>query len=64
MSADAIARISAAQKARWAKIKRATGSTGEKRQGRRSMSPAAKARLSKIAKARWKNAKAQGKNAL
>ncbi len=62
MSADAIARISAAQKARWAKLRRAQGPKAPRR--KRRMSAAGRARLAEIAKARWKAAKAQGKMAL
>ncbi len=61
MSAAAIARIRAAQKARWARIK---GRAGGARKRKRKMSPAARARLSAIARARWKAAKAQGRHAL
>jgi hypothetical protein len=62
MSRSAIAKISAAAKARWARIKGASGKSGRK--PRRKMSAAARARLSALAKARWKKAKAQGKTAL
>ena len=62
ISAAGIARIRAAQKARWAK---AGGAGGTVKDGRkRRMSASAKARLSAIAKARWKKAKAAGKTAL
>lgn len=64
MSAAAIARISAAQKARWAKIKKATGGGATPRKGKRKMSAAARARLAEVARARWKAAKASGKSAL
>ena len=64
MSAAAIARISAAQKARWAKIKRATGSTSAGPKRRRRMTAAGRARLAEIARARWKSARAQGKSTL
>jgi hypothetical protein len=37
---------------------------GGGRRGRRHMSPATKAKLAAIARARWKQAKAQGKKAL
>jgi len=59
MSASARARIAAAAKKRWAKVKRSKSSAGK-----RTMSAAAKARLSAIARARWKKAKAEGKTAL
>jgi len=58
MSAAAIAKIRAAQKARWARVK------GVGRKPRRKMSASAKARLAAIARARWKQAKAQGKTTL
>src|ERR1700682_202846 len=64
MSRSAIAKISAAAKARWARIKGKTGAATAGRKPRRKMSAAAKARLSALAKARWKKAKAQGKTAL
>jgi len=64
MSAAAIARISAAQKARWAKIKKATGSEATPRKGKRKMSAAGRARLAEIARARWKTVKASGKSTL
>jgi hypothetical protein len=51
MSASARARISAAQKARWAKA-------------RRKANPAARKRLSELAKARWAKAKAAGRKSL
>ncbi|MGH7968825.1 MAG: hypothetical protein ACREIC_08880 [Limisphaerales bacterium] len=64
MSAAAIARISAAQKARWAKIKKATGGKSAPQKGKRKMSAAGRARLAAIARARWKAAKASGKSVL
>lgn len=60
-SAAGIARIRAAQKARWAAAK---GAGGLARKPKRRMSAAAKARLSAIAKTRWKKARAAGKKAL
>jgi hypothetical protein len=62
MSRSAIAKIRAAAKARWAKIKGKSGAAGSGK--RRKMSAAGRARLSAMAKARWKKAKAQGKTAL
>jgi hypothetical protein len=58
MSASARARISAAQKARWAKQKgksaqSKTKASPAKSSGRRPMSPAARKRLSALMKARW-----------
>jgi hypothetical protein len=62
ISAAGIARIKAAQKARWAKIKSSakTGVKTEKKE-RRKMSAAAKAKLSAMAKARWAKIKAAKK---
>jgi hypothetical protein len=68
MSAAGRARISAAAKKRWAKIKAAklsvkpTAKPAAKKQ--RKMSAAAKATLSKLAKERWAKAKASGKKKL
>jgi len=63
MSASARARIGAAQKARWAKVK---GTKAEKpaRSGKRRMSPAARAKIAAAAKARWAKAKAAGRKSL
>jgi len=63
MSASARARIGAAQKARWAKVK---GKTAVKPAGssRRRMSPAARAKIAAAAKARWAKAKAAGRTSL
>ena len=67
MSAEGRARIVAAQKARWAKIKgekapvAAKASTAPKapaKQKRKPMSPAVKAKLSAMMKARWEAKKA------
>jgi hypothetical protein len=52
--------LAKAREARWAKVK----GIAPKRKGRRKMSAAAKARLSVLAKARWKKAKAAGKTRL
>jgi hypothetical protein len=66
LSPAAIARIRAAQKARWAAHRSAQGggATAVKAQPKRKMSPAARARLAAIAKARWAKVRAQGRNAL
>jgi len=64
MSRAAIAKISAAARARWARIKGKAGAATSGRKPRRKMSAAGKARLSALARARWKKAKAQGKTAL
>jgi hypothetical protein len=71
MSAAGRARIAAAQKARWAKVKaanpaKAVNPAQVTKHGKikRTMSAAAKAKISAAAKKRWKKAKAAGKNAL
>jgi hypothetical protein len=61
MSAAGRARIAAAQRARWAKVK-AGGKPAKK--GKRKMSASAKKAISLAAKLRWKKAKAAGKNSL
>jgi hypothetical protein len=63
MSRAGRARIAAAARARWAKLK---GKQGAKpaRKGRRKMSAAGKARLAAIARARWAKVKASGKSRL
>jgi hypothetical protein len=63
MSAGARARIAAAQRARWAKVKgkkpaKAAGA------GKRKMSAAARAKIAAAAKARWARAKAAGRKSL
>ena len=71
MSAAGKARISAAAKARWAKVK--SGKPAVKaakpaakpvKQAKRKLSAAARAKISASAKARWKKAKAAGKKTL
>jgi|ERR1700722_1076645 hypothetical protein len=62
MSAAGRARIIAAQKARWAKVK--AGKPATKAKGRRKMSAAARAKIAAAARARWAKAKASGKKAL
>ena len=67
MSPAARAKISAAQKARWAERKDKTGpapASQSKAAPKRTMNNAARARLSAIAKARWARTKAAGKKAL
>jgi hypothetical protein len=70
MSAAGRARIAAAQKARWAKIKAAKPTSKTVKVSaiastkRRKMSAAAKAKISKAAKARWAKVKAAGKKSL
>ena len=74
MSPEARARIVAAQKLRWAKVrsqakakgaaKPATKPTSAPKAPKRKMSPAARARLAELAKARWAKIKASGKSRL
>jgi len=68
MSRAARARISAAQKARWAKTRRgvkvyAEAAAPEEKKKRR-VSRAARAKLSAAAKARWARAKASGQSSI
>jgi hypothetical protein len=63
LSPAAIARIRAAQKARWA-AHRASRPQTPSPAPRRKLSPAARARLAAVAKARWAKVKAAGKKAL
>jgi hypothetical protein len=51
MSASARARIAAAQRARWAKVKRQSSATTGRR--RRKMSAAGRAAIAAAARARW-----------
>jgi hypothetical protein len=66
MSAAGRARISAAQKARWAKAKRgaanSNGDAAPEEKKKRKVSRAARARLSAAAKARWARARASGQS--
>ena len=64
ISAAGIARIRAAQRARWAAIKsaKAPGQPTPKR--RRKLSAAGRARLAALARARWAKVKAAGKTYL
>src|ERR1017187_2904749 len=64
MSRIGRARIAAAQKARWAKVRGKKLPVKPVKKTKRSMSPAARARISASAKARWKAAKAAGKSRL
>jgi hypothetical protein len=63
MSAAGRAKVAAAQKARWAKIKAAKPAAKAPAK-KRTMSAAAKAKLSAAAKARWAKVKATGKKKL
>jgi len=64
MSAAGRARLVAALKARWAKVKGQKTAAKPVKKARRKMSAAARAKIAAAAKARWKTAKAQGKNSL
>ncbi len=64
ISAAGIARIRAAAKARWAKVRAAKKGAKPARKARRKMSAAGKARLSALAKARWAKVKKAGKTRL
>jgi hypothetical protein len=63
MSAAGRARIVAAQKARWAKIKagKAGASTASPKPAKRTMSAAAKAKIAAAARARWAKVRAAKK---
>lgn len=63
MSAAGRARIAAAQRARWAKVKGKKTSSNDHKPKRR-FSAAARAKIAAAAKARWAKAKAQGKTSL
>ena len=63
MSAAGRAAVAAAQKARWAKIKKAKPAA-KAHTKKRKMSAAGRARISAAAKARWTKAKAAGKKRL
>ena len=66
MSAAGRAKVAAAQKLRWAKIKAAKAKPADQpvKKARKKMSAAAKAKLSALAKARWAKVKATGKKTL
>ena len=64
MSAAAKARIAAAQRARWAKVRSVSGTAGKAVKKKRKVSAATKARLAAVAKARWAKVKASGKSSL
>lgn len=63
MSEAGRAKIAAAQKARWAKVKAAKPAAKAPAK-RKTMSAAAKAKISAAAKARWAKVKASGKTTL
>jgi hypothetical protein len=64
MSAAGRARIIAAQKARWAKVKAGKAGAKPAAAKKRTMSAAARAKIAASARARWAKAKAAGKKAL
>jgi hypothetical protein len=64
ISAAGIARIRAAQRARWAAIKRSKGATKAAPKSKRKFTAAGRARLAALARARWAKAKASGKKTL
>jgi len=64
MSAAAKAKIGAAAKARWAKVKGTKAAVKPAKKARRKMSAAARAKIAAAAKERWKKAKAAGKKRL
>lgn len=66
LSPEARARIVAAQKLRWAKVRKTKGlsSAAPAKRAKRKMSAAARARLAELAKARWAKVKAAGKKRL
>jgi hypothetical protein len=64
MSAAAKARIGAAQRARWAKVKTGNAAPVEKVKKKRKVNAATRARLAAIARARWARIKASGKSTL
>jgi hypothetical protein len=64
MSAAGIARIRAATKARWARIRAAKKGAKPAKKAKRKISRAGRARLSALAKARWAQVKKAGKSSL
>ena len=64
MSAAGRARIGAAVRARWAKVKGRKSATKPVKKAKRRMSAAGRAKIAAAAKARWAKAKAQGKKTL
>jgi len=64
LSSASRARIAAAARARWARIKGNAGPKAAAQIPRRKMSAAAKARLAAIARERWRKVRAQGRTAL
>jgi hypothetical protein len=64
MSAAGVARIRAAAKARWAKIRAAKRGAKPAKKAKRKISAAGRARLRALAKARWAQVKKAGKSSL
>ena len=64
MSAAGRAKIAAAARARWARVKGAKKPAKAASKPRRKMSAAGRAKIAAAARARWKKAKAAGKNSL
>jgi hypothetical protein len=64
MSAAGRAKIAAAARARWAKVKGQKTAAKPVKKARRKMSATSRAKIAAAARARWKKAKAQGKNSL
>jgi hypothetical protein len=64
MSAAGRAKMAAAAKARWAKVKGTKPSAKPVKKAKRKMNAAARAKLSAAAKKRWAKAKAAGKTKL
>ncbi len=64
ISAAGIARIKAAQKLRWAKVKATAPAKPAAKKSKKKMSAAARAKIAAVAKARWAAIKAAGKKRL
>lgn len=64
MSVAGRARIAAAQRARWAKVRAVKGPAIRAPKAKRTMSAAARAKIAAAARARWARARAAGKRAL
>jgi hypothetical protein len=64
MSAAGRARIGAAVRLRWAKVKGRKSAAKPVKKARRKMSAAGRAKIAAAARARWAKAKAAGKNTL
>ena len=64
ISAAGIARIRAAQRARWAAIKKSTAQAKDAPKHKRKLSAAGRAKLAASARARWAKVKAAGKTSL